>query len=132
MNQGPLTTNPDGIEFYGKRYARSGTVLVSALAGSWESVRGTALMGGAGINSFSTLVIQADGRYRRTGSIGGVVAGKAVSGGAEASVGKLTIKGSTIIFRGDDDTITSQTFVPVSGDPVRAFSIDSDMFTRER
>ena len=133
VNQGPLTTNPNGIEFYGKRYARPGTVLVSALAGSWESERGMAITGGEGINSFSTLVIQADGQYRRTGGMGGVVAGRAATGGAKDSAGKLTIKGSTIIFRGDDGTITSQTFVPVSGDPVRAFSIYSDMFfPRER
>src|SRR5689334_12186650 len=37
VNQGPIILHPDGIEFYGKRYAKPATVTLAAIAGRWEA-----------------------------------------------------------------------------------------------
>lgn len=130
VHQGPLTVREDGIEFYGKRYARPATVGVAALAGRWESTRGTAIAGGEGINTATSLIIEADGRYQWSGITGGVVAGEAAAGAAMAASGKLAIAGATATFRGDGGTFAARTFLPAAGTPVSAFSLDADMYTR--
>jgi hypothetical protein len=129
VHQGPITVNPSGIEFYGKRYSKPVPANVAAIAGRWESARGTAIGGGAGINTVNALVIQADGRYQWASTTGGVVAGMAVAGDRAMS-GEVTIKGLTIIFTSDNGKTTSHTFLPAAGVPVSAFSVDADMFTR--
>jgi hypothetical protein len=130
IQRGMLNELPSGIEFYGKRYARPASVSVAELAGRWESARGTAVVGGEGINVASTLVIQDDGRYRWTGAMGGVVSGRAAASEGKARAGTIEISGATIVFRADDGTVTSHTFLPVAGTPLVAFSIDSDLFSR--
>ncbi len=129
VHQGPLTVRPTGIEFYGKRYARPATVNVPDLAGRWESARGTGVAGGEGINNLNTLTVEPDGRYRWTGTTGGVVAGRAAAAESSRS-GKLKISGQTILFEADDGTASAHTFLPVAGVPLGAFSIDADLFTR--
>ncbi len=129
IHQGPLTVRPTGIEFYGKRYARPPTATPSDLVGRWESARGTALVGGEGINALKTLTVEPGGRYHWTGNTGGVVAGRAAA--AEASrTGRLTVSGQTITFLADDGTASTHTFLPVAGEPLGAFGIDADLFTR--
>ncbi|MCC7066231.1 MAG: hypothetical protein IT456_25780, partial [Planctomycetes bacterium] len=88
VHEGIVAVHPDGIEFHGKRYARPGTANVAAIAGRWEATRGTAIAGGPGINRTTELIIQADGRYQRRGTIGGVVAGRAAAG-SEAASGRV-------------------------------------------
>jgi hypothetical protein len=128
VHRGPLAVNPDGIEFYGKRYSKAVSAELAAIVGRWASARGTAITGGAGINRASELVIQADGRYRWDSATGGVASGRAVA--TDRSVtGTVSVKGLTIIFRSDAGS-TSHTFLPVAGSPVSAFSVDADMFTR--
>lgn len=129
VHQGPLTVNPNGIEFYGKRYSKAVPVSLAAIAGSWEAARGTAITGGAGINRISELVIATDGRYRWGSTTGGVVSGRAVAGDRSMS-GTVAVKGLTIVFRSDAGTTSSHTFVPAAGSPVSAFTVDTDMFTR--
>lgn len=129
VHQGPLTVRADGIEFYGKRYAKPARADLAALAGRWESARGTAIAGGSGIHRVNELVIQPDGRYSWSSTTGGVVSGRAAASDRTAS-GQVTVRGQTIVFRSDDGTTRSHTFVPVAGTPVTAFSVDSDMFTR--
>jgi hypothetical protein len=129
VNEGPITVRPDGIEFYGKRYARPAPATVAAIAGRWESVRGTAVTGGEGINRSTVLVIHADGRYEWAGITGGVVSDRAVATD-KSMTGQITVSGSTLTLRSDAGAVTSFTFVPVSGTPVEAFSLDADMFTR--
>lgn len=129
IHRGPLTVRPTGIEFYGKRYSRPVTATLADLAGQWESTRGTAVTGGAGINTMKTLIVEPGGRYRWTGTTGGVVAGRATAAGTAGS-GRLKISGLTMTFEADDGTATAHTFLPVPGEPTSAFSIDADMFTR--
>lgn len=129
VHQGPLTVRPDGVEFYGKRYAMPVAVAPGAIVGRWEATRGTAIAGGAGVNIASTLVIQADGRYQWLSTTGGVVAGRAVASD-KAMTGTVTIAGATIVFTPDAGAATSHTFLPVAGTPVTAFSVDTNMFTR--
>lgn len=129
VHQGPITMNPDGIEFYGKRYSKPAAVTLAAIAGRWESARGTAITGGAGINRISELVIAADGRYQWASTTGGVVSGRAVATD-RSMAGTLTVRGLTIVLRSDAGTSSSHTFLPAAGSPVNAFSVDSDMFTR--
>jgi hypothetical protein len=129
VNQGPITVRPDGIEFYGKRYAKPVPVGLAAIVGRWEAARGTAIVGGAGVNQVSELVIQADGRYQWGATTGGVVSGRAVASDRSMS-GKVSVNGLTIIFTSDAGRATSHTFLPVAGTPVTAFSADADMFTR--
>lgn len=129
VHQGPLTVRTSGIEFYGKRYARPTTAKLADLVGRWESARGTAIPGGDGVNALNSLTVEPDGRYRWTGSTGGSVEGRAVA--EESSrTGRLNISGQTITFRADDGSVTTHTFLPVAGEPLGAFSIDTDMFTR--
>ena len=130
IQQGPLTVHPNGIEFYGKRYARLVSASIAAMVGRWEAARGSAVTGGAGINTMHTLVIEPDGRYRLRGITGGIVAGRSASGGELDRSGKLTITGATLVLTADDGTTSSHTFVPVAGDPLNAFSLDTDLFTR--
>jgi hypothetical protein len=130
VHRGRLTETAGGIEFYGKRYSRPAVVEVSALAGRWESTRGTAVTGGEGVNVTSILVIEADGRYRWTAAGGGVVSGRAAAAEDRSRTGRVEVSGGTIVFRADDGTATSHTFIPVAGTPLTAFSADSDLFTR--
>jgi hypothetical protein len=129
VHQGPITVRPDGIEFYGKRYAKAVPVGLAAIAGRWEAARGTAIVGGEGANRMSTLVIQSDGRYQRLSTTGGVVSGRAVASD-RSMTGQVMVKGLTITFTSDAGVATSHTFLPVAGSPVSAFSVDADMFTR--
>jgi hypothetical protein len=131
VHQGPLTVHADSIEFYGKRYAKPAAATVAAIAGRWEAARGTAIAGGQGINTVSSLTITPDGRYQLASVTGGVVAGRAAAGERAAS-GRVTIKGLTIVFTSDDGPTRSFTFLPAGGTPVTAFSIDADLFTRVR
>ena len=129
VHQGPITVHPDGIEFYGKRYSKPQVIDRAALAGRWESARGTALTGGAGINRISTLVISADGRYQWVSTAGGAVEGRAVASDRSLS-GTVTVRGLTISFTSDAGATSSHTLLPAAGAPVTAFSVDGDMFTR--
>jgi hypothetical protein len=129
VHQGPITVRPDGIEFYGKRYAKAAPVSLAAIAGRWEAARGTAIVGGTGINRLSELAIQADGRYQWGSTVGGVVSGRAVATDRSMS-GQVTVKSLTIVFTSDTGRTTSHTFLPVAGMPVSAFSVDADLFTR--
>jgi hypothetical protein len=129
VHQGPITVNPEGIEFYGKRYSKPASASLAALAGRWESARGTAITGGAGINRVSELVIAADGRYQWVSTTGGVVQGRAVASDRSMS-GTARVSGMTIVFTTDAGTSSSHTLLPAAGQPVNAFSVDSDMFTR--
>jgi hypothetical protein len=129
VQQGPVTVHPDGIEFYGKRYSTPQLVDLAAIAGRWESARGSAIAGGAGISKVSQLVIAADGRYQWVSTIGGAVEGRAVAGDRSMS-GTVAVRGLTIVFRSDTGTTSSHTLLPAAGRPVSAFSLDSDMFTR--
>ena len=129
VNEGPLTVTSDGIEFYGKRYARPTTVGIAAIVGKWEAARGTAIWGGEGINMTHTLIIDRDGSFRWDSGTGGVVDGRAVANETNRS-GKLRITGSTMIFVGNDGAEESYTFVPLPGNPIVAFSLASNMFTR--
>lgn len=129
VHQGPITVHPDAIEFYGKRYSKPSAVNLAAIVGRWESARGTLITGGSGINRVSELVITADGRYQWVSTTGGVVAGRAVAND-RSMAGTVTVRGLTIIFRSDAGTTSSHTFLPAAGQPVTAFSVDSDMFTK--
>jgi hypothetical protein len=129
VHQGPLTVRPDGIEFYGKRYAKAATVAAGAIVGRWQATRGMAIAGGSGINVASTLLIQPDGRYQWISTTGGVVSGRAVASD-RTMTGTVTIAGSTITFKSDAGPATAHTFLPVMGTPVVAFGVDADMFTR--
>jgi hypothetical protein len=44
--------------------------------------------------------------------------------------GRVSVKELTIIFVSDEGRTTSHTFLAVAGQPVSAFSVDTDMFTR--
>jgi hypothetical protein len=125
-----LNVTSGGIEFYGKRYSRAPTVGIAAVAGKWESARGTAIMGGEGINISQTLTIKPDGSFHWEAGSGGVVSGEAVSNNTKNKSGRISIAGSTVTFHGDDGSAESFTFLPVPGDPVSAVAIGSDMFTR--
>jgi hypothetical protein len=129
VHQGPLTVRPDGIEFYGKRYTKPVLVTAGALVGRWEATRGTAIAGGSGINIASTLVMQADGRYDRSSTTGGAVAGRAVASD-KTMTGTVRVRGTTIVFTPDSGLPTTHTLLAAAGDPVQAFSVDATMFTR--
>ncbi len=129
VHQGPLTVRADGIEFYGKHYTKPVAVASTALTGRWQATRGTAIAGGSGITAASTLIIQVDGRYEWSRTLGGVVAGRAVASDTTAT-GVVMAKGSTIVFRPDSGPATSHTFLPAAGTPVTAFSVDTNLFTR--
>jgi hypothetical protein len=129
VHEGPLTVNPNGIEFHGKRYARPVPATLPAIAGRWEATRGTAIAGGPGVNTTTQLEIEPGGRYRWIGVVGGTVAGTATAGERRAT-GTVTITGATITFRADDGTASSHTFLPVAGNPVTAFGLDANLFTR--
>lgn len=129
VHEGPLTVRPDGIEFYGKRYATPVAVVAGAIVGRWESARGTAIAGGSGVNTASTLIIEPGGRYQWLATTGGVVAGRATASDTTMT-GVVRVAGATIVFTPDRGAATSYTFLPVAGTPVTAFSIDTNMFTR--
>ena len=129
VHRGPLTVRPTGIEFYGKRYSKPASATISDLAGRWESARGTAAAGGEGINNLKDLTVDQDGRYRLGTTTGGDAAGRAVSGGTSRS-GRLKIAGQTITLTADDGTVTAHSFLPVPGEPLAAFSLDANLFTR--
>ena len=129
VHQGPLGVTDRGIEFYGKRYSKPVAVTVADLVGQWEATRGTAITGGEGINTATTLSIDAAGRYRWTGVTGGAVAGRATaSGGTRA--GRLSVSGQTMTFLDDDGTASARTLLPVAGAPITAMGLDADLFTR--
>jgi len=130
VHEGPLTATPDGIEFYGKRYARPATVAIAALAGKWDSARGTALWGGEGIMMTQTLIINRDGSFRWEAGTGGVVSGEAVSNAAKNMAGTVKISGSTMTFYGSEGAVESYTFLPLPGDPIVAFTLGNSTFTR--
>lgn len=129
VHQGPLRVTEGGIEFYGKRYSKPVTVSVADLVGLWEAARGTAITGGEGINTATTLSIGANGRYRWTGVTGGAAAGRATAGGVTRT-GKLSVSGQTMTFLDDDGTASARTLLPAAGTPVAAMSLDTDLFTR--
>ena len=129
VHQGPITVHADGIEFYGKRYSKPAPASLAALAGRWEAARGGAITGGSGINRVTELVIAADGRYQWVSTTGGVVQGRAVASDRSMS-GTARVSGLTIVFTTDAGTSSSHTLLPAAGQPVNAFSVDSDMFTR--
>jgi hypothetical protein len=129
LHQGPLTVRAAGIEFYGKRYSQPSTAEPSDLVGRWESARGSAIAGGDGVNRLATLVVEPDGRYSWADTVGGVVGGRAAAESRTTS-GSLLISGQTITFTSDDGSIDTATFLPVPGELLTAFSIDTDMFTR--
>jgi hypothetical protein len=129
VHQGPLSVHPGSIEFYGKRYAVPTPVGIAAIAGRWESARGTAIAGGAGIITVSELDIRADGRYQWGATTGGVVSGRAVVADRSMS-GHVSVTGLTMTFSSDAGASTSHTFLPVADQPVVAFGLDSNMFTR--
>lgn len=129
VHEGPLSVRPDGIEFFGKRYIKPVTVELASIVGRWEAIRGTAIVGGAGVNEVNSLEISADGRYRWTSVSGGSVSGRAVASEETAS-GTVTIKGTTIVLHSDAGTTTEYTFLPAGRNPVTAFSLDTDLFTR--
>jgi hypothetical protein len=129
VHQGPLRVTDAGIEFYGKRYSRPASVTVADLVGQWEATRGTAITGGEGINKATTLSIDAAGRYRWTGVIGGAVAGRATAREG-TRMGRLSVSGQTMTFLDDDGTVSARTLLPVAGTPVAAMSLDADLFTR--
>ena len=129
IHQGPLTVRPTGIAFYGKRYSKPATAKLSDLVGRWEAASGTAVTGGEGVNRLRELTVDPDGRYRWTTTTGGVVAGRAASGATSRS-GILKISGATITLTADDGTVTTHTFLPVQGEPLAAFGLDADLFTR--
>lgn len=129
VHHGLLTIHPTGIEFYGKRYSMPRTVQPADLVGRWESARGSAVSGGEGINRLSTLIVEAEGRYRWEGAVGGIVAGLAAAGGSSNS-GTLAISVQSITLKADDGSVDAHTFLPTAGEPLEAFSLDADMFTR--
>jgi hypothetical protein len=129
VHSGPLTVNQDSIEFYGKRYARPAAATVAELAGQWEAASGFAIAGGAGINRVSSLTLQADGRYSWADTVGGVVEGLAAAAGSSNS-GSLEISGQTATFKADDGSTSEHTFVAVAGQPITAFTLDQETFTR--
>ena len=85
--------------------------------------------GGDGINRLSTLIVEADGRYRWAETVGGVVEGE-VSAGGDSWTGTLSISGQTVTFNTDDGALDVYTFLPVAGEPLLVFSLDDDLFTR--
>ena len=131
VHEGPLKVNPNGIEFYGKTYARIGTVSIASISGEWESARGTAAWGGEGITMTHSLSITADGKFHWVAGGGGVVSGHAVQDRSKDTRGKLQIVGATAIFTSDDGTVETYTFTAVPGNPTVAFGLDQNMFTRK-
>ena len=123
------SSDPAGIEFFGKHYSRPMTVMPFDLVGRWEAASGTAVTGGEGIDALANLIIDGDGRYEWAETVGGVVAGRAVAGG-RSNTGTLSIVGQTMTFKVADGSIVARTFLPVAGEPLEAFSLDTDMFTR--
>jgi hypothetical protein len=81
------------------------------------------------VNAVTTLSIDADGRYRWVGVIGGVVAGRAAATGNNHT-GGVSVTGQTMTFRDDDGTVTTRTLLPVAGAPITALTLDADLFTR--
>lgn len=131
VQEGPLTETPTGIEFAGKRYWRPMVVDARAVAGAWESARGTAIAGGEGVNAVATLAIEGDGAFRWIGTTGGAVAGRTAADQREVR-GTLRVSGATLIFRGAGGAETSRTFLVAPGEPVTAFTLDGEVFTRVR
>ena len=129
IQRGPLVIHPSGIEFYGKRYARPVTVAIADLAGTWEAASGSAITGGDGVNVLSSLIVEADGRYAWADVVGGVVEGRATSTRRSTS-GTLQIARQTMTFTADDGSVVARTFLPVGGEPLEAFSLDAELFTR--
>lgn len=129
VHEGPLVVRPNGVEFYGKRYANPVPVALSAIVGTWEGARGTAVTGGSGVNVLTTLVIEENGRYRWADTTGGTVAGGVVAS-ERTRAGVVSMTGATLVFTPDAGPASSHTFVALAGTPVTAFSIDSNMFTR--
>jgi hypothetical protein len=129
VHEGPLTVNPAGIEYYGKRYAQPRAATIADLAGTWEAASGFAIAGGDGINRLSILSVKPDGRYRWGETVGGTVGGlAAATGGADS--GTLSIAGQTMAFAANDGSIVARTFLPAAGEQLLAFSLDRDLFTR--
>ena len=129
IHQGPLTTHPTGIEFYGKRYSRPQVVELADVAGHWEAAHGTAPWGGDGLIALSNLSIESDGHYAWDGTVGGVIEGDA-SAESSSTSGTLVVTGQTMTFTAEDGSILARTFLPVAGRPIEAFSLDAEMFTR--
>ena len=76
------------------------------------------------------LDITADGSFHWVSGAGGVVEGRAVGGGSGDRRGKLTIRGQTAIFKGDDGSIQTYTFIKMPGETV-SFSIGPNLFIRK-
>lgn len=130
VHEGPLTATSNGIEFYGKKYARPTTVGIAAITGKWESARGTAVWGGEGVVVTQTLIIDRDGSFHWEAGGGGTVSGRAVSNEGMNLTGRLQIAGSTMTFHGSNGTAESYTFLPLPDSPIVAFSLGPNMFTR--
>jgi len=131
VHEGQLEETATGVAFLGKRYWRPVVVDLSALAGTWESARGTAIAGGEGVNTVVTLIIETDGAYRLIGTTGGAVAGRAAATQRIGS-GMLSLAGATMTLQDADGTAVSRTFLAAPGEPVTAFTLDGESFTRVR
>jgi hypothetical protein len=131
VHVGPLAARAEGIEFYGKRYSTPQRVELSSLVGRWEATRGTAIAGGGGVHVAATLILDENGRYRWASVIGGVVSGRATAA-ERAGAGTVSLTGATLVLRSDGGTTTAHTFLPAAGIPVQAFTLDGDLFVREK
>jgi hypothetical protein len=77
------------------------------------------------------LTIGADGSFRWTGATGGRGDGYVAFGGARDVRGKLTLRGSTAIFKADGGAVETYTFLRMPGEPVTVFSLGRLMFARK-
>ena len=125
VHEGPIKQTPNGIEFYQKRYTKPEPVAVAEIAGRWESAKSI-----GAIATTHVLRIASDGSFTWKTDRGGVVAGRAVYSSVRDSRGKVTVRGTIITFHNDDGTTETLTFLRVPGNPIKAFSIGMDMFTR--
>ena len=125
VHEGPIKQTANGLEFYQKRYTKPEAVTVAQIAGRWESARSI-----GAIATTHDLRIAADGSFTWKTDRGGVVAGRAVYSSVRDTKGKLSIRGTIIVFRNDDGTSETLTFLRVPGNPIKAFSIGMDMFTK--
>lgn len=129
VHEGPLKVGPSGIEFYGKTYVRPSVANLAALVGRWEAVRGLGIAGGAGARVILTLEIDAAGRFRWRAE-GGSSGPHAAHREVKDLRGTLRIQGRRLILQGDDGTVEAHSFLAIPGDPLAAFALGPNMFTR--
>jgi hypothetical protein len=126
VNTGPLTATPNGIEFYNKRYTKPETISVERLVGSWQ-----AALSVGDITMTHDLEISLDGSFHWQIVTGGAVPGKAVANTGRDLRGKMAIHGLSATFKGNDGSVLTYTLLPVPGEPMQAFALGRDMFTRK-